>query len=87
MTETTSKDVASMAARIVGMSDALIRGLALRDPGAIRSVAASALTQTADKAVLRELKSDDPANPVLWAGLIDASPAKPKRTRKAKVAP
>jgi hypothetical protein len=72
MTETTSKDVASMAARIVGMSDALIRGLALRDPGAFRSVAASALTQAPDRPYLVGSDIDHP---------------KPKRTRKAKVAP
>lgn len=47
--EQTSDRVATMAARIVGMSDALIRGLALREPDMIRAVAASALTQAKAK--------------------------------------
>lgn len=45
--ETTSDSIASLAARIMGMDDGEIRGLAFRDdiPGMIRSVAASVLTQ------------------------------------------
>lgn len=67
--ETTSSNIATLAARIIGMSDALIRGLAFRDPGAIRAVAASALTQAADRAKYQARATPN---------------AKPKRKAKTK---
>lgn len=41
----TSAELASLAARIVQMTDAEIAGLACTDPGKIRSIAASAVRQ------------------------------------------
>lgn len=45
MMEQTGQAVAKIAARVLGLSDEAIANLAKTDPGAIRSLAASALTQ------------------------------------------
>lgn len=47
--ERTQPDIASEAARILAMSDEEIADLARCNPGTIRSVVASALTQTRDQ--------------------------------------
>jgi hypothetical protein len=47
--EHTSAEIASMAAKVMALDDAEIQQLALTNPQLIRSIAASALTQAADK--------------------------------------
>lgn len=47
--EHTSKDIAAQASKVMTMSDEEIVSLAKDHPGVFRSIAASALTQTADR--------------------------------------